>query len=199
MISVIFLLVVPKVPSELTSHSVMSKTESLAPSISRLTVLERFLGKPFLAFPFLPVDWNRCVHVCVLSRFNRVWLCDPMNRSPQGSSLHGILQAEIPEWVRHALPQEISWPRDQALVSHVSCVGRRVLYTSAAISPAPSTAFAVTFNTVYCLCLLAWLRAHTLCMLGLDSWLCHLRTVCLLPLELICRQELVIAPSFYGG
>ena len=117
MISVICLLIVPKVPSELTSHSVMSKTESLAPSIFRLTVLERFLGKPFLAVPFLPIDWNRCVHVCVLSRFNRVWLCDPMNRSPQGFSVHGILQAKILEWVCHALPQGISRPGDQAHVS----------------------------------------------------------------------------------
>ena len=26
-------------------------------------------------------------------------LCDPMNRSPPGSSVHGILQARVLEWV----------------------------------------------------------------------------------------------------
>ena len=37
--------------------------------------------------------------LCVLSRFSRVQLCDPMDCSPPGSSVHGILQAKILEWV----------------------------------------------------------------------------------------------------
>ena len=32
---------------------------------------------------------------CMLSRFSRVRLCDPMDYSPSGSSVHGILQARI--------------------------------------------------------------------------------------------------------
>ena len=32
--------------------------------------------------------------VCVLSH---VWLCDPVDCSPRGSSVHGILQAKILE------------------------------------------------------------------------------------------------------
>ena len=31
--------------------------------------------------------------------FSHVWLCDPMDCSPPGSSVHGILQARILEWV----------------------------------------------------------------------------------------------------
>ena len=39
-------------------------------------------------------------HACVLSRFSHVLtLCDPMDCSPSGSSVHGILQARILEWV----------------------------------------------------------------------------------------------------
>ena len=38
-------------------------------------------------------------HECMLSRFSRVRLCDPMDSSPPGSSVHGILQARILEWV----------------------------------------------------------------------------------------------------
>ena len=30
---------------------------------------------------------------------SRVQLCDPMDRSPPGSSVHGVLQARILEWV----------------------------------------------------------------------------------------------------
>ena len=29
---------------------------------------------------------------------SRVWLCDPVDRSPPGSSVHGIFQARVLEW-----------------------------------------------------------------------------------------------------
>ena len=35
------------------------------------------------------------IYMCVLSCFSRVWLCNAMDRSPPGSSVHGILQAKI--------------------------------------------------------------------------------------------------------
>ena len=36
--------------------------------------------------------------LCVLSCFSRVWLWDPVDGSPLGSSVHGILQARILGW-----------------------------------------------------------------------------------------------------
>ena len=36
--------------------------------------------------------------VCVSVALGRVQLCDPMDRSPLGSSVHGVLQARILEW-----------------------------------------------------------------------------------------------------
>ena len=39
-------------------------------------------------------------------------LCDPMNCSPPGSSVHGILQARILEWVAMPSSSRSSWPRD---------------------------------------------------------------------------------------
>ena len=39
-------------------------------------------------------------------------LCDPMNRSPQGSSVHGILQARILEWVAVSSSRGSLQPRD---------------------------------------------------------------------------------------
>ena len=43
------------------------------------------------------------MHLCVLSRFIRLRLCDSMDCSPPGSSVHWILQARILEWVANAL------------------------------------------------------------------------------------------------
>ena len=58
-------------------------------------------------------------------------LCDPMDCSPPGSSVHGILQATILEWVAISFCMGSSRPRDRTWVSYVSYIGRRVLYTNA--------------------------------------------------------------------
>ena len=39
-------------------------------------------------------------------------LCDPMDCSPPGSSVHGILQAKILEWVAISFSRASSPPRD---------------------------------------------------------------------------------------
>ena len=36
-------------------------------------------------------------YLCLLSSFSHVWLCDPMDSSPPGSSVHGVLQAGMLE------------------------------------------------------------------------------------------------------
>ena len=43
----------------------------------------------------------------------RVQLCDPMDHSPPGSSVHGISQAGIPEWVAIFFSRGSSRPRDR--------------------------------------------------------------------------------------
>ena len=58
-------------------------------------------------------------------------LCDAMDYSPPGSSVHGILLAWILEWVAIPSSRESSQPRDQTHISYVSCTGRWVLYHSA--------------------------------------------------------------------
>ena len=40
-------------------------------------------------------------------------LCDPVDCSPPGSSVHGILQARILEWVAISLSRGYSRPRDR--------------------------------------------------------------------------------------
>ena len=61
----------------------------------------------------------------VLSRFS-LTLCDSMNHSPPGSSIHGILQARILDWVVTTSSRGSSQSRDGAPVSYVSCIDRGV-------------------------------------------------------------------------
>ena len=65
---------------------------------------------------------------CVLSLQLYLTLCDPMNCSPPGSSVHVIFQTRILEWVAMPSSRGSSWHRDWTRVSSVSCTGRRVLY-----------------------------------------------------------------------
>ena len=51
-----------------------------------------------------------------------------MDCSPPGSSVHGILQVRILEWVAISLSKGSSPPRDQTHVSCVSCIGSWVPY-----------------------------------------------------------------------
>ena len=53
-------------------------------------------------------------------------LCDPMDCSPSASSVHGILQARILEWVAMPSSMGSSPPRDQTHVSYVSSTGRLI-------------------------------------------------------------------------
>ena len=46
-------------------------------------------------------------------------LCDPMDCSPPGSSIHGILQARILEWVAMLFSRGSSQPRNQIQVSRI--------------------------------------------------------------------------------
>ena len=52
-------------------------------------------------------------------------LCDPIDGSPSGSPVPGILQARTLEWVAISFSRESSQPSDQ---THVSCIGKRILH-----------------------------------------------------------------------
>ena len=51
-----------------------------------------------------------------------------MDCSPSGSSVRGILQARILEWVAISYSRGSSWCRDWTYVSWVPCIGRQILY-----------------------------------------------------------------------
>ena len=55
-------------------------------------------------------------------------LCDPMDCSLPGSSVHGIFQTRILEWVAVPSSKGSFRPRDRICVSAISCLGRRLLF-----------------------------------------------------------------------
>ena len=61
-------------------------------------------------------------------------LCDPMDRSPPGSSVHGIPQARVLEWVAIPFSRGSSQPRDWILVSCTA--GNSLLFEPPMSSPA---------------------------------------------------------------
>ena len=54
-------------------------------------------------------------------------LCDPMDCSPPGSSVHGMIRAGTLEWVAMPSFRESPQPRDPIHVSRSSCPGRQML------------------------------------------------------------------------
>ena len=68
---------------------------------------------------------STCVHAQSLSH---VWFCNPMDCSPPDSSVCGISQARILEWVAISFFRGSSRPRDQNHVFCVSSSGRQILY-----------------------------------------------------------------------
>ena len=55
--------------------------------------------------------------VCLIAQ-SCLTLCNPMDYSPPGSSIHGLLQARIMEWVAIPFPRGFSPSRDRSWVSY---------------------------------------------------------------------------------
>ena len=53
-------------------------------------------------------------------------LSDPMDCGPPGSSVHGVLQGRILEWVAMPSSRRSSQSRDRTHISYIFCIGRRV-------------------------------------------------------------------------
>ena len=63
---------------------------------------------------------RQLVHaLSMLSLQSCLTLCDPMDCSPPGSPVRGILQARILEWVAMPSSRGSSWPRDRTGISYV--------------------------------------------------------------------------------
>ena len=96
----------------------------------------QWIARSFPPVPFAPPTWSPLL----LNKYNWLlctflqaavkmkvivaqscWtLCNPMDCSPPGSSVHGILQARILEWVAISFPRGSSQQRDQTWVSWIA-------------------------------------------------------------------------------
>ena len=89
-----------------------------------------------LNYMYLPHIISLCYYhavVCEVKLLSRVLLCNPMDCSLPGSSLHGILQARILEWVAISFSRGSSRPRDR---TRVSCIaGRRFNWNMSFLQP----------------------------------------------------------------
>ena len=72
-------------------------------------------------------------------------LCDPIDCRPPGSSVHGILQAIILEWIAIPFSRGSSWPRDQ---TRVSCIEGR-FFTDWATREAPLKFFKFILKKIF--------------------------------------------------
>ena len=81
-------------------------------------------------FFFFEVFLNLCSKLCMHAESLQSCptLYDPMDHSRPGSSVHGILQARILEWIALSSFRGSIRPRYQTCISYVSCIGRQVLY-----------------------------------------------------------------------
>ena len=82
---------------------------------------------------YKPWVWSECVftylkrqrcYCCPVAK-SCLTLCDPTDCSRSGSSVHGISQARILEWVAISFSRGSFWPRDWICVS---CIGMGILY-----------------------------------------------------------------------
>ena len=70
----------------------------------------------------IPLRWKKMF--CCLVTKSCLTLCDPMDCSPPGSSVHRISQARILERVAIFFSRQSSGPRDW---TRISCIGRQIL------------------------------------------------------------------------
>ena len=77
---------------------------------------------------------------CVCCHFSCVWLCNSIDCSLPGSSVHGILQARILEWVAMPSSRGSSQPRDQ---THISCIAGGFFTAEPLTKPRPLPYFLI--------------------------------------------------------
>ena len=96
---------------------------------------------------------NYCWYFWVVKSYPT--LCNHMACSPPFSSVHGISQARILEWVAISFSSVYSWPRDQ---THISCLAVntytcfRILVSIGTLHPPPLSVFSESQSEVAQLC-----------------------------------------------
>ena len=92
-----------------------------------------------------------CLLCYVLSLFSHIQLCNSIDWSLLGSSVHGIFQARTLEWVATLFSGGSSWPRDWTHVSYVPTLPGGFFITGTPGKPPTTYCCLVTKS-----CLILW-------------------------------------------
>ena len=103
--------------SGMASRLARTEAFSMGPELLR-SGLGRARRCPF-AFFFVFAVYLLCAALCLVAQLCPT-LCDPLGCSRPGSSVHGVLQARILEWVAMPSSRGSFQPRDQTQVSHIA-------------------------------------------------------------------------------
>ena len=104
-------------------------TEQMANNVEHLfmcllaictSFLEKYLFKSFVHFLICLSFYYWVVCVCTKSLQSCPTLCNPMDYGLSGSSVHGIPQARILEWVAMPSSRGSSWLWDRTQVSYIA-------------------------------------------------------------------------------
>ena len=148
-----------------------------------------------------------CMHACLVTQ-SFATLCDPMDWSLPGSSVHEILQERILEWAAISPSKGSSQPRNWTHNSCIFCTAGRILYTEPPGKPClVHTRFLIKlkcledrFRSWFYLCLQVGQVAHTVQGTGTRGGKTHDKCnhifLCLLPSSLtayiirfLCTKE----------
>ena len=108
-------------------------------------------------------------------------LCDPMDCSLPGSSVHEILQARILEGVAMPSSRGSSQPRDRTRISFGSCTAGGFFTAEPWGKAYLATEFCASVSHLILDCLIRSPSLDTLCLICLLQTLSHLMTLHLLP------------------
>ena len=84
-------------------------SQTWAPSAIVQLPTNYLISSPPLAKSLCSKEWSEVARSCLT-------LCDPVDYSLPRSSVHGIFQARVLEWVAISFSRGSSWPRDRTLV-----------------------------------------------------------------------------------
>ena len=119
----------------MVSYVADTSTRKISPSPASSPSSDATPFSPWLPHPdahscwALGVPFSRVSICCCLAAKSCPALCNLMDYSLPGSSVQGILQARILEWVFISFSRRSSQPRDWM---GISCIGRQILYCWAA-------------------------------------------------------------------
>ena len=112
--------------------------ELVSPAVQVDSLPPELPGKPpnawktglyvILAWVCCRFSFNLDLVLCVSVYSAMSYSFNPIDLSLPGFSVHWILQERILEQVAISYSRGSSWPRDQASISWISCIGRQILY-----------------------------------------------------------------------